>query len=532
MAFRNLIVTVTSYPIHPLFFATYPILALLAVNITEVEIQVSIRALVISLFGILLISLLIRAICGSWRRAAMAASFLALWFFSYGHLYQIMRKVPVIGIYLGRHRFLIIIYVFLLVLGLWLIFKRSRNVVTATKFINLIGLVLVAYPIVRIVEHSLHVSAGQDISQELAVTTMKTPAISREEDLPDIYYIILDTYTRADALMNDFGFDNSPFLDELRSMGFYIADCSRSNYSFTQGSLSTALNMIYLPELGQVLADFGLDADDVWLLLKHSLVREQLEMLGYKTVAFDSGYEWSRIEDADIYLSLSRDPFQLQLIEPFEAMLIKSTLGLILTDIPNKSFLTQTNRLLEGINEINFPYRNFVERQLFILDQLPGLPLLSGPKFVFVHLLIPHVPHVFGPDGEIITDTRYYSGGLDAAINDEFFHRGYINEIRFINSRMLDIVETIIRDSRTTPIIIIQGDSGVTKGNWLQILNVYYLRGEENPMLYSTISPVNTFRLIFDTYFGTDYGLLPDESFFGTDLSNNVPDISPRCSTQ
>jgi hypothetical protein len=397
---------------------------------------------------------------------------------------------------------------------------------------NLIGIVLVVYPVFRIANHSFTISTGEEIAQELAVTTLKPHAISGEGDLPDIYYIILDTYTRADALMNDFDFDNSSFLGELRATGFYVADCSRSNYSFTQASLSTSLNMVYLPELDQLLYEFGLDTDDVWLLLKQSLVREQLQAIGYKTVAFDTGYEWSRIENADIYLSLSRDPFRLQLIEPFEAMLIKSTLGLVLTDLQNKSFLTQTNRLLEGINEINFPYRNFVERQLFILDQLPKIPSYPGPKFVFVHLLIPHVPHVFGPEGEIITDTRYYGGGLDDAINDDFFRRGYVNEIRFINSRMLDITRSLIHDSKTSPIIVIQGDSGVTKENWLKIFNAYYLRGEQNPKLYSTISPVNTFRLIFDSFFGTDYGLLSDDSFFGDDLIHSVPETSPQCLTE
>lgn len=427
---------------------------------------------------------------------------------------------------------MVILYGVLLVIGLWLIFKRSIDLMASTKFMNLIGIVLVVYPVFKVVNHSVNISIGEEMAQEFAVTALKPHALSGEGDLPDIYYIILDTYTRADALMNDFGFDNSSFLEELRATGFYVADCSRSNYSFTQASLSTSLNMVYLPELDQLLDEFGLDTDDVWLLLKQSLVREQLQAIGYKTVAFDTGYEWSRIENADIYLSLSKDPFRLQLIEPFEAMLIKSTLGLVLTDLQNKFFLTQTDRLLEGINKINFPYRSFVERQLFILDQLPKIPSYPGPKFVFVHLLIPHVPHVFGPEGEIITDTRYYGGGLDDAINDDFFRRGYVNEIRFINSRMLDIKESLIRDSETPPIIVIQGDSGVTKGNWLKIFNAYYLQGEQNLKLYPTISPVNTFRLIFDSYFGTDYGLLSDVSFFGSDSIHSVPETSPQCLTQ
>ncbi len=45
-----------------------------------------------------------------------------------------------------------------------------------------------------------------------------------------------------------------------------------------------------------------------------------------------------------------------------------------------------------------------------------------------------------------------------------------------------------------------------------KILNAYYLPGH-NDLLYPTISPVNTFRLIFDTYLGADYPLLKDISY-------------------
>jgi hypothetical protein len=39
-------------------------------------------------------------------------------------------------------------------------------------------------------------------------------------------------------------------------------------------------------------------------------------------------------------------------------------------------------------------------------------------------------------------------------------------------------------------------------------------------MLYETISPVNTFRVIFNAYFGTDYEILPDISYYSP-----IPDI-------
>ena len=41
---------------------------------------------------------------------------------------------------------------------------------------------------------------------------------------PDVYYVILDGYARADALATHYGYDNEPFLDALRERGFVVAD--------------------------------------------------------------------------------------------------------------------------------------------------------------------------------------------------------------------------------------------------------------------------------------------------------------------
>ena len=74
------------------------------------------------------------------------------------------------------------------------------------------------------------------------------------ETPPDIYYIILDGYGRQDALMEDYGYDNTAFLNFLEEQGFFVADCSRSNYSQTKFSLLTSLNMDFVEELVDVEA--------------------------------------------------------------------------------------------------------------------------------------------------------------------------------------------------------------------------------------------------------------------------------------
>jgi hypothetical protein len=99
---------------------------------------------------------------------------------------------------------------------------------------------------------------------------------------------------------------------------------------------------------------------------------------------------------------------------------------------------------------------------------------------------------------------------------------------------LIDIVDQLLEKSETEPIIIIQGDHGATldyellgidKANRLGILNAYYLpkkiiNQEEmimkpNENLYQSITPVNSFRVVFDQYFGGDYGLLDDKSIIG-----------------
>ena len=45
-------------------------------------------------------------------------------------------------------------------------------------------------------------------------------------------------------------------------------------------------------------------------------------------------------------------------------------------------------------------------------------------------------------------------------------------------------------------------------------LNAYYLPGEGGEPLYESITPVNTFRIIFNSYFNTDYDLLENKMYW------------------
>jgi hypothetical protein len=155
-------------------------------------------------------------------------------------------------------------------------------------------------------------SAQQAAEAQLPVLTLNAPD---DQALPSSIFILLDGYMRSDALQRDLNYDNSAFVKKLEELGFYVPTCSRANYGYTQGTMTTALNMDYLDQLHTQIVDNGLDMN-IFALIKQSKVRQQLEELGYSTVAFDSGYEWSRIHDADIYLGLNRDTFACKALMP------------------------------------------------------------------------------------------------------------------------------------------------------------------------------------------------------------------------
>ena len=512
-------------PFYPILLAMFSVMSLLANNIHEVNPSVSIRSFIIIGILSIVIMLFMKVLFKDWHKAAIASSLIIFMLMSYGHIYDALRSIPQVGLEISPHRFLLPVYIVIMITGFWWIRKKVEDASRFTYGLNIASVVLIIIPSFQIGQYILGTDQSADVS---AVLTLESQVLSMDEDEipPDIYYIILDTYTRGDALQRELQFDNSYFLDELRRRGFYVAECSRSNYGGTFGSLTSALNMNYISAIKQQLREHDEDAENYRLLLKHNLVRHLLEETGYTVVAFDTHYDWSRFSDADIYLSRETDSINLQIIEPFEAMLIKNTMGLLLTDLDYKT----RPRILENVIEgVNFPYRGFAENQLFILDQLPRLSSLTGPKFVFVHILVPHVPRVFTAEGEIEKDTGYYGGRLSGAINDEYDRKGYTHEIEFINSELLGIVDELIRGSESDPIIILQGDTGKSGENTYQILNAYYLTDIDQSKLYPTISPVNSFRLIFNEYFGSDYELLSDRSYQDdTDLVE-LPETSDFC---
>jgi len=482
-------------PFHPWLLSAYAVLALLAVNLAQVHPLAALRPLVAALAGSSLVWLALQWGWRDGRRAAVGCSLLVALFFSYGHVYNYLERQTSFG----RHRLLLPLWLALAAFGLWWTAKRLRDLSTATLALNVIGLAALAFPAAQMALFGLHSLSAPPTPSGLdaSLADLHPPA----ESPPDVYYIILDAYTRGDILQAEFAFDNTPFLDSLSRMGFYVAECSQSNYAQTELSLTSALNMDYLDALGVPIIADSQDRSPLWPLFRSNRVQQLFEQMGYRLVAFDSGFYRTQLDNADVYLSPHTGI--IGGVTGFEALLTKTSAALIFTDAA-----TVLPRALS--TDVDAAARQTLRQTiLYQLETLPSVPQdIGGHKFVFVHILAPHEPFVFGPNGE---ETSYGN-----VVDDDTYRVGYREEIEYLNQRLLAVLGEIIANSDTPPIILLQGDHGAgvtSKQGRMSILNAYYLPcGEAG--LYATISPVNSFRVVLNACFGGHLPLRQDVSYY------------------
>jgi hypothetical protein len=515
---------VKRFPFHPLLAGLFPALSLMAHNIDQVKPNVALRSLAFSFIAAAALFLLLRLLVRDWKRAAVLATIALAWLGSYGQIYNAIKHVQIAGLVVGRHGFLLPLWLLTLALALGWAAKKLKDTPGMTLALNGITILLVALPLVQAARFELRTRQAW---QNRAAANASTGQIRIPEGStpPDIYYIILDSYTRDDVLLSEFGYDNTPFLSELEAMGFYVARCSQSNYAQTELSLSSSFNFDYLPALGEHFVPSNTGRSDLWPLMKHSATRQMLEALGYTSVAFENGYYWTHWDDADYFLAPPHhgtltDLFASGGLNSFEVMYLRSTAGLLLVDFAQKLGLPQ-----KMVPDVNYPSRTHRERALYVLSQLQfdRVPSLQSPKLVYVHLIVPHPPNVFGPNGERVL------------LPDED-RNGYRDQVIFINKQIAAIVKDILDRADRKPVIVIQGDHGAAQATIdtrMDILNAYYLPGGGASALYPSISPVNTFRVIFNQYFGGQYPLLQDVSYLsGYDAPyafQVVPNIRPGC---
>ena len=334
-----------------------------------------------------------------------------------------------------------------------------------------------------------------------------------EKDLnantPDIYYIILDAYARVDILEEFYGYDNSEFIENLENLGFFVSDEARSNYSQTFFSLSSSLNMKYINYLADELGEDSINTNLTHEMIGNNTVAHFLKERGYGIINFSSGWgPTDRLTVADVnYMNEVTFKFlgrNLNLNEFYIVFLQTTILSPFIKD-------PMADQARSNI--------------LYAFDKLTEIPYQRGKKMVIAHFNSPHPPYLFDENGEEIPEAVLELAG------ESFSDReNYLKQLKFVNKRVTDTLKKIIERSEEKPVIILQSDHGPASilghpFEWtrphseegvkerMSILYAYY--GPEGKDLFGEkVTPVNAFRMIFDEYFETEYGVLENKNYF------------------
>ncbi|OGS22098.1 MAG: hypothetical protein A3J83_03750 [Elusimicrobia bacterium RIFOXYA2_FULL_40_6] len=472
--------------LHPYLFAILPALIIFADNSTEIPAGQIIIPFIVIISLTWLTWKALDCLIKEKKASALVAMLFMVAVFTFGTMYDFIRSLVVWnnGKYYEMGFTAIIFSLFVFYCYMVIKFKRSVKIQTINTALTCLGAFLILFNIAQTGIYQWNKP------KEIQNSGFKNPPPASPV-LPDIYYIILDQYAGVNEMKDVFNYDSGGFAARLEKKGFYVARDSKIKLCITDLSLATSLNM-KLPDLTNinpnlenvdnvVASKFGLfNVRDkfIYKLIRDNEVIKLLKSKGYKYINFGSWfYPTSHNKRADLNFNC----YGFFIKQEFTHTLVKNSIARILF--------------------INKDY--FRKGVLYEFDELAKMPEIPGPKFVFAHVICPHLPFVFGPNGEKVDSKKAYVPDI----------KQYTNQHIYVTKLTEKLVNEIISKSKTPPVIVIQSDHGSRfhPGYVQDIFNAIYLPGGGKKYLYSTIAPQNTFRIIFNRYFGTKYPLLSDK---------------------
>lgn len=329
------------------------------------------------------------------------------------------------------------IYAILVFLLLWVIFRLSK-----IKGFHLVALVfalaLNAGPIVQIAYSAvISMDTGSirsaDYRGEWIAQILKKPV--NPIDLPNIYFIVPDSYTSVAVLHDTLSFDDKPFIQEMEKRGFVHLFDSFSSYARTDLTLASLLQADY--PVTEDSPRYRADEDFYPSLLYKSYsfqVAKAARHLGYIVSIIDStlsGNCGPHVECDEGQSKFIPDEIQSFLeMTPLPRLLRKIKPSELLNDANNVDSIARSIRYLSSANRPKSPY------------------------FMFIHHLPPHAPYVFEADCRVRSNIDLYLLDGDSSIPL------YLDNLQCTNNKLIELSDYIsIVDP--TALIVIQADHGI-----------------------------------------------------------------------
>jgi len=463
-------------------------------NFNEINISNLMFVVLIILPIIGLFSIIMRVIIKDNSKSTLISSLLLITFFVFIPIHDSLFEEE-IGKY-DSVGYLILFPISLIPLSIitYLILKSKKNF---EKIIKIGVVVILSLVIFNISEIGLVASTNYSIADNSSETFSIYQNIAR-----DVYHIVPDERASTTILKENYDYDNLDFVNYLQNEGFFIPKTSFSNYNSTSLSLPSILNMEYV--------NYKMDsekAEDLVFdkIMENNSVVKNFENIGYEVVYFDSEYNLAPTSKSTNMLCGSNST-NLRIIFFFidntPIVIFKNNLFELIDSNGNEEFIKISST------------KPMVENRLCIFDELVSLDeKYSEPIFVHAHIILPHGPFLFDANGNVIGDSR------ESVKNH--WASSYLDQLEYTDSKIQEVVKKLLT-KEPQPIIIIQSDHGIRDLSDKSLIRVddfsnfsayYFPEVELNDDEYPIITSVNSFRILFNTYFGTDYELLENKMY-------------------
>lgn len=357
----------------------------------------------------------------------------------------------------------------------FLLVRTRRNLLGLKKFLNVF---ISAMAVATMVHNHLvpvHFISRRDRQREVD----EHGPFAQTNSRPDIYYLVFDSYTSPESLKQYWSYDDSALVTFLASNGFHVVANARANFDQTPRCMAASMNMRLPAGPPADLSSFG-RVNRLFEIVDLSAVPRKLEDIGYRIVNL-SPFDVAGRERVYGYP-------QLEYSEITDVMVEKSLAGFARRYVGHMKVRSANEAVLNQLREV-------------IKDNT------KQPRFVYSHLMLPHHPFFYDRNG-VKPHPRIHGSAND-----------YLEQLIYANGVITNVIAAILTHSAKPPIIVLQGDHGYRFLNnehageeGLTILNAYHLPGEQPGWVHQGITPVNSFRMIFNHYFGARYGYWPDTS--------------------
>ncbi|WP_173934883.1 sulfatase-like hydrolase/transferase [Chelativorans sp. Marseille-P2723] len=496
------------WPFHPFLFAIASVMIMMARNLNHT----SFADIAPSLAGVLIFALAAYLAVAALRRRfdALTAIIASIWiigclFFAglFGWLngwvdggYAMVPSLP----------FALAILAALTVLAI--VLRRAAGPIHTV--LNVIAAVLLINPLWQVISYEWEHGAARaiyDPGRAMAEIEPYLGSAGSSSDTsrpPDVYHFIFDRYASEEVLEDYYGLDNSAIGRFLDERGFYVARNSHSNYQKTGHSLASTFYMDYLDILGDDPRAKNGNWHPIYKMLDDHRAARVMKSRGYDFIQFGSW--WVGTYDNSI-----ADENHPHGFNEFEMIYLRRTiLRPLFHALPDTAFTMRLNWDNAQCQRVGAQ-----------VDKIKAIGQRDKPAYVFAHFLVPHGPYPFTPDGGCLTQKQSAERGSE---------KGYIDQIAYANRIIEELVTTLQERKGPPPIIIIQADEGPfperdgsvpwneAPGEELRIktgiINAYYFPGKDYAALTPDITPVNSYRVLFNTYLGTSFPILPNRIFF------------------